>query len=534
MMMTHLHGSTAIAGIMVYDADQFPAVYRGNTFIGNVVTSRVNRDSLTHKGSSPIGNEEPDFLSTDDPWFRPNQVILGPDGAMWVSDFYNRIIAHYEVPLDHPGRDRERGRIWRIVYKGTADKEPAPIMRDWSKATPQELCDGLADHNLTTRILVMNELVDRCGKDAIEPVREMMKTSHDPFQHRHGLWVLYRLGALDDATLTQATREADAGTRVHAMRVLEDMPKWESQHRALAFEGLKDTDPLVQRCAAAALQQHPSLDSIRPLLALRASVSPADTHLMYVTRMALREQFKLPGAVESLAKSDVSDRDLLNVADVLLAVPTPASADFIASHLDLLSVQGNQDKLMKWVRHASQHVSPDHVDALADAVQKSFASDLDLQIDLFHSIQQGMAQRGAGLSTAMRSWGSALAHRAINDEESKNLPWQNRPIAGAASADSPWGIKERECSDGTRENFIDSIVGGEQLTGELRSKVFTLPKTLSFQLAGHDNRPEDPIGNKNFVRLRDAETDKVLKEAVPPRRDKAKLVKWVLSKFAGS
>ncbi len=75
------------------------------------MTSRINRDRLEWRGSTSVGHEMPDFLSTDDPWFRPVDMQLGPDGALWVADFYNRIIGHYEVPLLHPGRDRERGRI---------------------------------------------------------------------------------------------------------------------------------------------------------------------------------------------------------------------------------------------------------------------------------------------------------------------------------------------------------------------------------------------------------------------------------------
>src|SRR5207249_3760148 len=115
---THSHGSTAIAGMVYYAAENFPAQYRGNTFVGNVMTCRINRDSLIEHGSTRIAREEPDFLSSDDPWFRPVDLQLGPDGAIYVADFYNRIIGHYEVPLDHPGRDRERGRIWRIAYHG--------------------------------------------------------------------------------------------------------------------------------------------------------------------------------------------------------------------------------------------------------------------------------------------------------------------------------------------------------------------------------------------------------------------------------
>src|SRR5687767_2508385 len=125
-MIRHDHGSTGIAGTCYYAAEQFPPEFRGNLFNGNPVTNIINRDRLEWHGSSPRAVEAPDFLKCDDPWFRPVQVVLGPDGALWVADFYNKIIGHYEVDLKHPGRDRERGRIWRIVYKGDAEKAPPP------------------------------------------------------------------------------------------------------------------------------------------------------------------------------------------------------------------------------------------------------------------------------------------------------------------------------------------------------------------------------------------------------------------------
>ena len=118
-MMEHSHGSTAIGGIIFYADDKFPKEFRENFFVGNVMTCKINRDSIIKHGTTFRAKEEPDFLSCDDPWFRPVDLQLAPDGSIYVADFYNRIIGHYEVPLDNPGRDRERGRIWRIVYKGT-------------------------------------------------------------------------------------------------------------------------------------------------------------------------------------------------------------------------------------------------------------------------------------------------------------------------------------------------------------------------------------------------------------------------------
>ena len=133
-MVTHDHGSTGIGGISYYAADQFPEAYRGTIFIGNVVTNRINHDRIEWHGSSPKGIEQPDFVWSEDNWFRPGGHRARPRRRLYVADFYNRIIGHYEVPLTHPGRDRERGRIWRIVYRGTGRQAPPGACGDRSDA----------------------------------------------------------------------------------------------------------------------------------------------------------------------------------------------------------------------------------------------------------------------------------------------------------------------------------------------------------------------------------------------------------------
>src|SRR6266516_4284703 len=165
-MIFHGHGSTAISGIVYYEDELWPAEFCNNIFTGNVMTSRVNRDAVTFTGSTPLANERPDFVSTDDPWFRPVNLQLGPDGGLYLADFYNRIIGHYEVPLTHPGRDRGRGRIWRVVYKG---ENPKSEIRN--PKLPEDLNGLIAElgsPNLTRRMLAMNEIRDRFGANATE------------------------------------------------------------------------------------------------------------------------------------------------------------------------------------------------------------------------------------------------------------------------------------------------------------------------------------------------------------------------------
>ena len=85
-MLRHSHGSTAICGCAFYGDDHFPPEYRRNIFIGNVVTCRVNRDTLEYRGSTIIAREAPDLVATTDPWFRPVDVRVGPDGTLWWAD----------------------------------------------------------------------------------------------------------------------------------------------------------------------------------------------------------------------------------------------------------------------------------------------------------------------------------------------------------------------------------------------------------------------------------------------------------------
>lgn len=126
VMCEHAHGSTGLCGVVYIDGDIWGPEWNDHMFVGNCVTSRINHDKITFTGATPKANELPDFMTTDDGWFRPVNLQLGPDGALYVADFYNKIIGHYEVPLTHPGRDRERGRIWRIVKEGVTKKLLSP------------------------------------------------------------------------------------------------------------------------------------------------------------------------------------------------------------------------------------------------------------------------------------------------------------------------------------------------------------------------------------------------------------------------
>ena len=161
-MMEHNHGSTAICGIVLGESLGFGPRFQNDVFSGNVTACRINRNRIVHQGSTPRAVEEPDFLISGDPWFRPADLQVGPDGAMYVADFYNSIIGHYEVPLDHPKRDRERGRIWRIVKS-----EGSHPNLDFTKLGLDELLSYLGSAVRIRSELASRQLESRFAKDAV-------------------------------------------------------------------------------------------------------------------------------------------------------------------------------------------------------------------------------------------------------------------------------------------------------------------------------------------------------------------------------
>jgi putative heme-binding domain-containing protein len=402
-MMSHDHDSTGIAGIVYYAAEQFPDPWRETIFIGNVVTSRINHDRITWHGSSPRAVAQPDFLISDDPWFRPVDIELGPDGALYVADFYNRIIGHYEVPLSHPGRDRERGRIWRISYEGIEPHADAKSPRDdWTRATARELSDDLGHGNLAVRLRAANELSDRNDEAARQAAREALGDPTNPARRVHALWTLLRQGSLTDAMIEQAARDDDRLVRVHALRVLAERGDLVGDMRDLAVAGLGDSDPFARRAAAESLGRHAMKELVRPLLDARHGAAADDTHLLHTIRIALRNQLRDAGAWPSIGDRAYSEPDLRALADVATGVPSLEAARFLLGYLK--EYPESRENILRYEHHIARHgdVSSDEgLLAFARAVRQG---GLGMQGAQLREAYQGWQERGTPLTPAARDW----------------------------------------------------------------------------------------------------------------------------------
>jgi putative heme-binding domain-containing protein len=417
-MFTGYTDSTAIAGVLYYAADHFPKEYRDCAYIGDVVTNRIVRFKIAWHGSTPKASMDY-FLKCDDPWFRPVAMVLGPDGAFYVADFYNRIIGHYEVPLTHPGRDRERGRIWRIVYKGPGGPgTPAP-RADWTKASVNELADDLGHPNLTVRMLATNELVARCGVEAADAAALDFLTPRwtgtgGAWRRVHALWVLERLGKLTREVLAASAADPRASVRVHAARVVANRPAWSAAEFKLTRTGLKDPDANVRRAAADALGLHPDPANVRPLLDLRHAVPADDTHLLHVVRMALRDQLRPPSAYDRLPREGWTEGDARAIADVSLGVPDAASAAYLLQHLGRYAESG--ERLLEYVHHVARYGDAATTTELVRFALGNRPEDLVHQAALLRAIFRGTQERGRAPDGALLPGADQLTGKLLRSK----------------------------------------------------------------------------------------------------------------------
>jgi putative heme-binding domain-containing protein len=539
------HGSTGIAGIVSYAANHFPQEYAGSMFVGNVVTNIIHNDKLQWRGSSPWVEKPADFLTCEDWWFHPVDLQLGPDGALYISDFYNSIIGHYEVDLHHPRRDRHRGRIWRIVYTGQDSKNVLPALPDLTKLPVEEIVERLSDANLAVRNLATHELQQRFSQEGAVRIvaqldtpaaKDLVRAESQANGRAQGLWFLWRLGKLDVDLAQRLARDSASIVRLHLMRALGESAEWNSATADLVREGLMDTDPFVQRAAAEAVARHPSPANLQPLVRLWNAIPPADAQLVHATRIAIRNQLRPATAVDEIASVKLNRGELAKVVEIALAVPSESAAwftfDFIRQHAVEQSV------VEKCLRHVARHVGPQRLDEVAAYIQKSVPDDTTRQAALFQSLFAGLNQRGTKLApgTELGQWAERLASNLLDPERPSAAPWENRTIPGISSANAanPWGVRHRNSTDGNQNAlYFDSISNGEHLTGVLTSAPFTVPEKFSFWMCGHNGEPSTQPAPVNHVRLKLIETGEIIAQEIPPRNDVARQYHWDLKKWAG-
>lgn len=229
-LLTDVGVFTSACGITCYLGGAFPAAYNSNTsFVAEPAQNLVHVDHLEEKGatfsaSRVLKNKE--FLASTDPWFRPVNFYIGPDGALYVVDFYRQFIEGPEFMDKEVVRSAnlyngtDKGRIYRISATGAAAATWMKKM-DLGKATNEQLVQKLAHVNIWWRLNAQRLLLDRNAKDAVPALIRMMQAGTSPLGRLHALWTLEGMNEINTGLIIHALADKDPGVRENAIRIAE-------------------------------------------------------------------------------------------------------------------------------------------------------------------------------------------------------------------------------------------------------------------------------------------------------------------------
>ena len=274
-------GFTAAAGHNFYTARAFPREYWNRVAFVNEPTGHVvHRAVIERRGSGFAERDGWNVAASDDEWFAPVHAEVGPDGALWLLDFYDFIIQHNPTPAgaiaqgyqfqngrgnayESPLREHSRGRVYRLAWKAAPPSVPLSL----SASRPDELVRALRHDNMFWRLTAQRLLVERGQVDVVpELVALAADRSVDSIGLNspavHALWTLHGLGALHGTNAaaldiaTAALEHPAAGVRKAAASVLPRTAR--SASDILAAGTLDDRDLNVRLQALLALSEMPA------------------------------------------------------------------------------------------------------------------------------------------------------------------------------------------------------------------------------------------------------------------------------------
>ena len=259
---------TSSCGNSVYNAAQFPERLRGAYFVCDPLHNLVHCDLFSPAGptfSASRAFEQKEFLASTDAWFKPVFTTVGPDGALYVVDYYRKYIEHPDyVPEGLEGQfdlraGAGKGRIYRVLHQ---DSQPT-TKPDLQSAASEQLVQALTHSNMWWRITAQRLLVERQDQSVVPALRDLAGTASKPEHRIHALWTLEGLGQLGSDVIMQALGDENATVREHAVRLSERSDSPSVVTRLLDL--VEDPDPRVQFQLACTLGLLPESESFRPL-----------------------------------------------------------------------------------------------------------------------------------------------------------------------------------------------------------------------------------------------------------------------------
>ena len=283
-------GSPKHCGLEILSGRHLPDDWRGNAITHDFRGHRVCRFVLSDNGSTYFSREGAELIKTNHPAFRPIDVKMGPDGAIYIADWYNPIIQHGEVDFRDPRRDKTHGRIWRVTAKG----RPLVPRPDLVGAKTPALLDFLKAPEDWTRQQAKRVLKERGAKDVLPELAKWLKAldpaDKDYDHHRlEAAWVYESFGEYEPKLIEALLAAKEPGARAAAVRIVShfiDTPKL-ANPLPLLTKAAADDHPRVRMEAVRALAEVKSPRAVE--VAMTALDRPLDPVLEYALWLTARE-----------------------------------------------------------------------------------------------------------------------------------------------------------------------------------------------------------------------------------------------------
>lgn len=263
-IVKHKHQKAAYCGITWFDSDAYPEKYRKKLYMGNIHGGCINVDRIERNGSTYAGFGEDDFLTANDAWFMPVVQKTGPDGCLYILDWYDRYHCYQDANRDPKGIDRLKGRLYRVRYEGER-RGVSPTWKafDLAKDTDDQLIEKLGDANVWTRETAQRLLQERNSADtASRLLKRLVASTESTIATRHEVFALagHDLARfnLSYHPLMPLTKHSDPFLRAWTIRLLglhaynnpHNVASEASSDQVFLSAGLMDDSPAVRLQAA--------------------------------------------------------------------------------------------------------------------------------------------------------------------------------------------------------------------------------------------------------------------------------------------
>ncbi|ODS79316.1 MAG: dehydrogenase [Cytophagaceae bacterium SCN 52-12] len=281
-------GQPKHSGLDIVSGRHLPESWSGSLITNDFRANRVNRFQLEEQGSGYASRQMPDLLWTDHVAFRPVDITVGPDGAIYIADWYNPIIQHGEVDFHDPRRDQEHGRIWRI----TAKNRPLVSRPRLSGAAVGELLEALKAPEEWTRSQARQVLKERGAQHVLVALQNWVNQL-DPKVPEYerlkleALWVFQAIDSFNGPLLESLLEAKSHQVRAAALRALQLWRKKMPDLPARLQKAVNDPHPQVRLEAVIALRDPGNTAAART--ALSVLDYPMDEFLDFALWQTIRE-----------------------------------------------------------------------------------------------------------------------------------------------------------------------------------------------------------------------------------------------------